>query len=61
MYHRTLPQKLVSATSPAGTASRTAAEVLYRRFLNGGVNGTDAVAMDDDGGDGGGGGVGIAM
>ena len=60
LYHCTLPQKLVSATGAAGTASRTAAEVLYRRFLNGGVNG-DAVAMDDDGGDGGGGGDGIAM
>ena len=60
MYNRILPHKLVSATSPAGTASRTAAEVLFQRFLNGGING-DAVAMDDNGGDGGGGGGGIAM
>ena len=30
---RTLPPKLVSATGAAGTANRTAAEVLYRRFL----------------------------
>jgi len=32
-HHRTLPKKLVSATGAAGTANRTAAEVLYQRFL----------------------------